>query len=129
MRIIKAIDVFLQTALVLIILAGVAIENAETVSPANYLVALGIVQSVSILINLFVAGNWKKLQWRKIHHIGTLLVIVTLVIIFKIEAPENSNKQYYGLGALFYTSAVALILVLFYFIISWVEWRRLKSAV
>ncbi len=127
MKTIKAIDVFLQTGLVIIILAGLIISTEETLSPANYVVALGIVQSVSILINLFFSGNWKKLQWRKIHHVGTLLVIIILVIIFNVEAPANSDKQYYGLGALFYTSAVALILVLFYFIISWVEWRRLKS--
>lgn len=127
MKTIKAIDVFLQTGLLIIVLAGLVITNQEAISSANYLVALGIVQFVSILINLFVPGNWKKIQWRKLHHIGTLLVIITLIIIFNLDAPANSDNQYFGLGALFYTSVVALLFVLFYFIISWVEWRRLKT--
>jgi hypothetical protein len=128
MKIFKGIDVFLQTGLILIVLSGLFINNEETISTPNYLVALGIVQTVSILIHLFIRVEWKKLSWRKVHHIGTLLVIVTLIIIFNLEKPANSNNQYYGLGAIVYTSVVALALVLFYFIISWIEWRRLKTA-
>ncbi len=90
MNILKGIDVFLQSFLVLILLAGLMINNEDTMSPAEYLVALGAVQLISIVAHFFISGKeWKKLLWRKVHHIGTLLIILAVVIILNVEKPAG----------------------------------------
>lgn len=130
----KPVDLFLQFIIVLTILIAVISDNNETMSPFSYFIALGLVQLVSLLIH-FAAGQqpWKQYKLRKIHLIGTLIVIALVIFAFLQDSftPNAGDKDdkyaMPGLATLIYTMIPVTLLMLFYIVITWMEWRSMKK--
>jgi hypothetical protein len=130
----KPIDFFLQLIITLVILAGATFSSNETLSPINYFMLLGLVQLISLLIH-FATGPqpWKQYKLRKIHGIGTLIVIVLVIFAFLQDSfASNSGDRddkyaMPGLATLIYTMIPVILLMLFYIAISWIEWRTMKK--
>jgi len=130
----KPIDLFLQVFIMLVILAGIIFSSNETLSPISFFISLGLVQLISLLIH-FAAGpqSWKQNKLRKIHLVGTLIVIVLVIFAFLQDSfASNSGDRddkyaMPGLATLIYTMIPVILLMLFYVIITWVEWRSMKK--
>lgn len=130
----KPIDLFLQLFIVLVILVGIISGSNETISPISYFIALGLVQLISLLIHS-VAGPqpWKQYKLRKIHFIGTLIVIALVIFAFLQDSftPASGDKDdkygMPGLATLVYTMIPVILLMLFYIVITWIEWRSVKK--
>ena len=130
----KSIDLFLQLIVVLIVLSGLVLNDPESISPVSYYILLGLIQLVSLLIH-FAAGSqpWKKVKLRKIHLIGTVIVIALVVFAFMQDSFGGSSgdkEDKYnmpGLVTLAYTMIPVTLLMVFYTVISWLEWRTMKK--
>lgn len=128
----KKTDVFLQTGLLILICTSFIAGDTDLVNPLAFIIALALVQVISIVIHL-IAGKrkWKKSTWRKIHHTGTLLVLGALLIALMQDTAGHtgSKEDKYaipGLETAIYATIPAILLSLFYVVISWAEWRKLK---
>ena len=133
MKTYKTIDVLVQTVLIIINIIGIAINNTNLINPLGFIVALGFIQIISIIIHL-IAGPlaWKKKLLRKIHSIGTLVVFAMLIIAFAQDGSgdrgdKDDKYTMYGLATLMYAAIVALFVILYYTIISWIEWRNMPK--
>ncbi len=123
----KTFDALVQTALVLILAAGF-IAEAESLSPGSFLIGLGLLQIISLVIH-FTRGPqpWKATLLRKLHLAATGLVFIAIIIGFLQD--ENSRDKYdmEGLGTIMWAGAFAVLVILFYTVITWIEWWRMKS--
>jgi heme/copper-type cytochrome/quinol oxidase subunit 2 len=130
----KSIDLFLQLIVLVIVLLGLALNDPESISPFSYYILLGVIQLVSMLIHM-AAGpqSWKKVKLRKIHLVGTVIVIALVVFAFMQESfsghSDDKEDKYSmpGLVTLVYTMIPVTLLMLFYTVISWLEWRTMKK--
>lgn len=129
----KPIDLFAQLTLVLLLLIGLFTEGS-TGTPAGLLFPLAIVQLISVLLH-FAAGPqpWKQVKLRKIHLIGIGLIIGLVLFAFLqdsfVTRSGDKDDKYLmpGLKTLIITIIPTLLLMLFYLIITWVEWRRIQK--
>jgi len=133
MRSFKLIDFFLQIILITISIVSMVAGNAETLSPGFFIIALGLLQIISLLVNA-AAGpqTWKKAGWRKLHLIGTGLVILLIIIaLTQSSASRTGDKDdkysMAGLETMIYALVPAILLCLFYTAITYLEWKRIKT--
>lgn len=132
MKTFKAIDFFLQTALLVMIPLSFLFITAGVVNPGMMLILFGVVQLISLLIHLFLpAQPWKKKKWRRIHLIGTLLIIAIMLTALLTDngggSHDKDDKYSIGNGIIvIYMVIPAIFFSLLYYYITEEEWRFLR---
>lgn len=132
MKTYKSIDFFLQIILLIIIVLTIVIGNHETLNPFLFILLFAGVQIISLLANAVVGvQSWKKSAWRKYHLIGTGIVLALLVVALLQDSSRSigdKDDKYGmpGLATMVYATIPAILLSLFYVVITWQEWKRLK---
>jgi glucose-6-phosphate-specific signal transduction histidine kinase len=129
----KSIDFFAQIGLLAMIILAFIIDNYETLNPMLFIMGIAVVQIISILTHS-IAGHqlWKKKAWRKYHLIGTALVFALLIVALVQDSSGRSGDKddkysMPGLETLIYATIPAILLSLFYVVITGVEWKKLKG--
>jgi hypothetical protein len=133
MKTYKSIDLFIQ--LLLLAITGVVyiLNDPERFSPLFIVLAYAAVQIISIFVNLGAGPQpWKMKAGRKIHLIGILLVLAAIVVAlmqdsFRSTGDKEDKYSMPGLGTLVYTTIPAILLALFYTVITWLEWKKMKK--
>lgn len=129
MKAYKSFDFFVQAILIVLMIIAFILGN-ENFSPFLMIVAFGFVQAISIIIHL-IAGpqKWKKVLLRKIHLTGTIIVLLAIGYAFYLDNNRGSSDKYAfpGLDILIYATIPAILLSIFYFIITEEEWRESKE--
>ena len=133
MKTFKAIDSGLQIVLLTIIAIGLIIGNTDTLNPMIFILVFAVIQFISILVNM-AAGKqyWKKTSWRKYHLIGTGLVILLLFVAvlqdsFRNTGDKDDKYSMPGLETAVYATIPAILLSLFYVVITLAEWKNLNK--
>jgi membrane protein implicated in regulation of membrane protease activity len=133
MKGLKSADFFLQISLLALLVIALLISNAETINPMFFLLGFAIVQLISIIAHA-AAGtkSWKMAKWRKIHHIGMLLVFALLFIaLLQGSGGRSGDKDdkysMEGLGTVLFAVVPAVALAAFYLIITWKEWLNSRK--
>ena len=133
MKTFKAIDSGLQIVLLAIIATGLIIGNTDTLNPMIYILAFALTQLISMVVNK-AAGkqNWKKTSWRKYHLIGTGFVILLLFVAvlqdsFRNTGDKDDKYSMPGLETAIYATIPAILLCLFYVVITLAEWKNLNK--
>ena len=132
MKTYKSIDLAMQ--LILLALVGVAYisNDPEKFSPIFIVLAYAAVQIISIIVNLGAGPRpWKKASLRKYHLIGTALVLAAIAVAFLQDAFRGNDDKYSmpGLSTLVYATIPAILMALFYTVITWIEWKKMKKEV
>ena len=130
MKTFKSLDLFIQVLLLALMVGAYFINDPEKLSPIIIILAFAVVQIISIIVNLGAGPRpWKKTSWRKFHLIGTALVIAAIMVALIQDSSGRSGDKYSmpGLGTLVYTTIPAMLLALFYTVITWVEWIKIKK--
>ncbi len=133
MKLYKAIDFFLQVSLLFSIVISLLFIDVAAFDSSFLLLGFVAVQVISLFIN-GIAGvqYWKIAKWRKIHAIGTRLVLVLLLVAFFqgsiVERGSDKDDKYRmdGLSTLFFSLIPAVVMALFYTIITGKEWLNTK---
>ncbi|MGH2552110.1 MAG: hypothetical protein ACRDEB_00245 [Chitinophagaceae bacterium] len=134
MKTLKLVDFYLQLILIILTALSTLLDNGEWINPFTFIVAFAVVQIISIFIHLATCTQpWKKKVWRKIHLIGTALVLIAIIVaLIQDSAGRSGDKDdkysMPGLGTLIYATVPAILLALFYTVINGAEWFRLKKA-
>jgi hypothetical protein len=142
MRAFKSLDLFIQLLLLVLLGAAYLIGNSEklsigllTESPIILILAFGGMQIISILVHLAAGPQaWKKSSWRKFHLIGTALVLVAIAVAFIQDSTGRTGDRddkysMPGLETLVYATIPAILLALFYTVITWFEWMKMKKQI
>ena len=133
MKTYKSFDLFMQLGLLLAIVITYFISDPEKLSPIAFVTGFAAVQIISILVHLASGPRpWKMPALRKYHLIGVALILAGIVVaIIQGEAARTGDKDdkysMAGLGTLVYLTIPAILLALFYSIITALEWRRMKK--
>ncbi len=133
MKTYKFFDLFMQLGLLLAGVVTYFISDPEKLSPIAFVLGFAAVQIISILVHLASGPRpWKMPALRKYHLIGTALILAGIVVaIIQGEAARTGDKDdkysMAGLGTLVYLTIPAILLALFYTIITAMEWRRMKK--
>lgn len=134
MKTFKSIELFLQLGLLLLAVVTSVTGGDSSVGPMPFILAIGLVQIISMMVNM-AAGKqlWRKDGWRKIHLAGVGLVVLLIIIAFIQDAggrtgDKDDKYSMDGLGTLIYTTIPAVLFSLFYIVITYVEWRRMRTA-
>lgn len=135
MKTFKSIDLFVQLLLLALMAVAYFINDPEKLSPILIVLVFAGVQIISILVNLGTGPqSWKKTNWRKFHLIGVTLVIVIVIVALIQDSSRSAvdKEDKYampGLGTLLFATIPAILLALFYTVITWFEWMKMKKIV
>lgn len=133
MKFFKSIDFFAQIGLLTMIILAFIIDNYETLNPMLFIMGIAVVQIISILTHSIAGPQvWKKKAWRKYHLIGTALVFALLIVALVQDSSGRSGDKddkysMPGLETLIYATIPAILLSLFYVVITVVEWKKCKQ--
>lgn len=133
MKFFKSFDLFIQLALLVLIGTAFIIRDPEKISPLLFILVYAGLQIISILVNLASGSQlWKKSVWRKYHLLGTGLVIggIILALIQSSSARTGDKDDKYsmaGLETMVYITIPAILLALYYSIITYAEWRTMRK--
>lgn len=133
MKFFKSFDLFGQLTLLVIIGISAIIGDPETLSPLLFVLAFAGLQILSILVNLTYGNQaWKLTRWRKIHLIGTALVIAGIIVamIQSSSARTGDKDDKYnmaGLETMIYITIPAIVIAIFYSVITFVEWKKIRE--
>jgi hypothetical protein len=133
MKILKSADFFLQIAFATTLAIALIISDTNTINPMLFLLGFALVQLISIIAHSAAgAKSWKMPKWRKIHHIGMLLVFALLFIALLQGSGSRSGDKddkysMEGLGTVLIAVIPAIALASFYLIITWKEWLNIKK--
>ena len=119
----KAIDIIIQVLIMLAMILGAAFGFGAFLYA---MVLLGFVQIISMLVHLPVKEEWKS-KLRKIYYWALLLPVGGFIYALNQESKEKYDMP--GLETMMYVLLVSLLLAVFYFIISIIEWRKMKKAI
>jgi amino acid transporter len=133
MKTLKTLDLFIQ--LLLLALTGFVyiINDPEKFSPLFIVLAYAAVQVISLFVNLGAGPRpWKMKTWRKYHLVGVLIVLAAIVVAliqdsFRTTGDKDDKYSMPGLGTLVYTTIPAILLALFYTVITWFEWKKMRK--
>ena len=134
MKTFKFLDLFIQALLLALMVVAYFINDSEKISPIFLILAYAVVQIISIIVNLGAGPRpWKKTSWRKFHLIGTALVLAAIVVALIQDSSGRSGDKddkysMPGLDTLIYATIPAILLALFYTVITWLEWMKMKKA-
>lgn len=135
MKTFKSLDLFIQVLVLALMLVAYFVNDPEKLSPIIIVLAFAIVQIISIIVHLGAGPLvWKKISWRKFHLIGTALVLAAIVVALIQESSGRSGDKddkysMPGLGTLVYATIPAILLALFYTVITFIEWKKMKKVV
>lgn len=130
MRTLKRIDLLSQAALLILVIVSFLLLDPETLNPMTGIIGFAIVQVVSIIIHLLAGPQpWKKIAWRKFHLISTGLILLIIGLILIADSSGSMGGMDSEIGVLFYASIAAVLLSLFYLLITIEEWRRMNKPV
>jgi Na+/proline symporter len=122
----KTFDFFSQLLLIVAVLVCLPFDSAAAVTSISLLSFAGI-QILSLIIH---AVSWKNENWRsplrKIHGIGTLVVLV--VMIAGLLTPGEDKYDMSGLGIIFYALIPAAAIALLYTYIIYMELKKMKRS-
>jgi glucose-6-phosphate-specific signal transduction histidine kinase len=130
MKPLKSLDFIIQIILLAIIALAFIIDDFEKLNPFIFIIAFGIVQIISIIVHLASGPQkWKKTTWRKFHLAGTAIVLVAILVAFIQDSSRFNNYEdsMPGLGILLYATIPAILLALFYTVITGIEWMKVKK--
>ena len=123
MRTYKNFDLFSQLLLLLAVVIGYIIQDDAITSIS--LIAFAILQITSQVIHLIHGKQpWKESLLRKIHLIGVAVVLV--IMIYGLVKPPEDKYDMSGLGIIIYALIPAGLVSLFYTVITFLEWRKIK---
>ena len=121
----KTFDLFSQLLLIVIVLVSLPFESASAITSISLLGFAGL-QIISLIIH---GVSWKKESWRsglrKFHTIGTLTVVAIMIVALLMPAEDKYDMS--GLGIIFYALIPAAFVALFYTVITFLEWNKLKN--
>lgn len=120
----KAADFFVQVILIAIIALMYAFESGNS-SPLPFLVALAMVQVISIGAHLLTGKHDFTIGLRKVHYIGTIGVIVLILIGFAIPSEDKYDSG--GAWLVIWAMIPAILLTVLYTVITGIEWGRMKA--
>jgi hypothetical protein len=132
MKAFKSLDLIIQVLLLALLVVAYFIGDSEKLSPIILVMAFAVVQIISILVHLAAGSQvWKKTNWRKFHLIGTALVLALIVVALIQDSTARREDKYSmpGLETLIYATIPAIGLALFYTLITWLEWIKMKKTV
>jgi hypothetical protein len=135
MKTFKSIDLFIQLLLLALMVVAYFINDPEKLSPILIVLVFAAVQIISILANLGAGPRpWKKTSWRKFHLIGTALVIIIVIVALIQDSSRTTGDKedkyaMPGLGTMLFATIPAMLLALFYTVITWFEWMKMKKTV
>ena len=133
MKIFKPIDFYLQAVLIVFTSIAMLYNEGETLNPLLFILPYALLQVISILVHLsMVEQEWKKRNWRKYHLIATAVILLAILVAFmensSVRTGDKDDKySMAGLGILLIVTIPAALVSLFYFVITWVEWKKMKS--
>lgn len=121
----KSLDLFLQITLILVVIGGYIFSESSATSTIGLLAFAGL-QIISILVHFGETGiSWKMISLRRIHLIITGLVI--LVMLYGLARPSEDKYDMSGLGVVIYALIPAIATALFYTVITFIEWKKIKK--
>ena len=135
MKTFKSLDLFIQLLLLALMVGAYFVNDPEKWSPVIMVLVFAAVQIISILVNLAAGPRpWKKTSWRKFHLIGTALVIIIIIVALiqdssRATADKEDKYAMPGLGTMIFATIPAMLLALFYTVITWFEWMKMKKIV
>ena len=122
----KSIDFFLQLILIMTIITGYINPEAEDIAGIGLLAFAGL-QIISLLVHaLLTRISWKEYRLRKIHLICTGIVI--LIMLFGLFRPSEDKYDMSGLAIVIYALIPAAATALFYTLITFLEWKKMKKS-
>jgi heme/copper-type cytochrome/quinol oxidase subunit 4 len=133
MKIFKPIDFYLQAVLIVFTSIAMLYNEGETLNPLLFILPYALLQVISILVHLSMGEQeWKKRNWRKYHLIATAVILLAILVAFmensSVRTGDKDDKySMAGLGILLIATIPAALVSLFYFVITWVEWKKMKS--
>jgi low affinity Fe/Cu permease len=133
MKTIKSIDFFVQIGLLSMIIFAFILDNYETLNPMPFIMGIAVVQIISILAHSIAGPQvWKKKAWRKYHLIGTAIVLLLIIIALIQDSTRSSGDKddkysMPGLETIIYATIPAILLGLFYVVITVVEYKNCRQ--
>lgn len=120
----KNLDLFGQVTLILLFIIGRLINGADQLA-AIALLSFALLQIISLITHAVIGKkSWKEAFLRKIHIIGTVIVIL-IMLAGMMQKPEDKYDMS-GLSTVIFALIPAILLALFYTVITYLEWRRIK---
>lgn len=120
----KSFDLFSQLVLILAALAGYFLDNSGAVASLS-IIALAVLQIISLVVNATYGKiNWKS-PLRKIHLAATLLILT--VMLYGLFKPAEDKYDFSGLGIIAQAMIPAALTAVFYTVIIYIEWKRIKK--
>lgn len=133
MKFFKTIDFFSQALLLLLIATAFILDDDNFLNPGVMLLIFAGWQILSLLVNMFAGPkSWKMKAWRKYHLLGIGLVLLMLVVAtIQSDAARTGDKDdkysMAGLGTAIFAVIPAILVSLFYVVITYREWQRIKQ--
>jgi hypothetical protein len=122
MKDLKTGDFILQLLVILFIIFGTIVEGTTILTG---LFLLGAVQIISVIIHLI----YRKEPWisklRPVYH--WLLLLPVGGFIYAMVADSSDKYDMEGLEVMFYVGIFSYLLGIFYFIITIIEWRKIRK--
>lgn len=120
----KNFDLFGQLILIVTGVAGYLFDESGAMASIS-IIAFAVLQIVSLIVH---AGQ-RRVAWksplRKIHLIGVVLVI--MVMIYGFIKPGEDKYDFSGLKIIIRALIPAAAVALFYTMITFLEWKKLKG--
>ncbi len=123
--VLKSADLFAQLALAITFGIGYIIPEMEVISGFS-LLAYAVLQIISLVVHAVIRKkHWKEIRLRKIHLIG--IGTVLLIMLFGLFKPAEDKYDFSGLQIIVYALGPAAAVALFYTVITYLEWRKMKK--
>lgn len=121
----KLLDCLVQLLLIATVIVSYFLDDPERINPFVLILSFGVVQVISIITHFFIGTQaWKLIKWRKIHLVFTGIILLLVAIAFLSDIlPFGADT---GIEILLLISIPAIIISLFYTLITFIEWRRLS---
>lgn len=132
MRQFKQAELYLQALFLICVIISV-VFTTEFFNPVTFITGLILIQLISMIVNAASGPlKWKLNRWRKLHLYGMLAVVLLIIIAFMQSSSARTGDKddkysMAGMGTLMIAVIPALLLVIYYFVITWKEWADLKK--
>lgn len=133
MRQFKQAELYLQALFFICIIISVAFTT-DFFNPVSFITGLILIQLISMIVNAACGPlKWKLNRWRKLHQYGMLAVVLLVIISFmqSTSARTGDKDDKYsmaGMGTLLIAFIPAVLLIIYYFVITWKEWNALNKS-
>lgn len=122
----KLLDCLVQLLLITAVIISYFLDDPETINPLVLILSFGVVQVISIVAHFFTGPQaWKLIKWRKVHLVLTGIILLLVTIAFLSDSLSLGEEA--AIEILLLISIPAIIISLFYTLITFIEWRRMKQ--